>query len=66
MQMHFDICDKKFTDANLIQRNREAFDLMMNSDHTKEFFFSAHLDEVLCSSQLKAYILEYKAVIEGL
>lgn len=66
MQMHFEICDKKFADATLIQKNREAFDLMMNSNHTRECFYSAHLDEVLCSPQLKAYILEYKAVIEGL
>ena len=66
MQMHLEICDKKFTDETLIKKNREAFDLMMNSDHTRECFFSAHLDEVLCSPQLKAYILEYKAVIEEL
>lgn len=65
MQMHVNTMDALRANSSLcIEKNREAFGRMMNSDHIRESFFAAHLDEVLCSPQLKAYILEYKDVIE--
>ena len=66
MQMHLHIMDAKTVNPSpYIENNRQTFDRMMSSDHVRESFFSAHLEEVLCSPQLKAYVLENKEVVEG-
>ncbi len=67
MQVSLDVFDSKLTyQHQLVKNNNDAFNKIMESVHTRESFFKAQRDEVLCSPQLKVYILEYKGVIEGL
>ena len=65
IQMHLEIMRLKLNNSpDSIVTNRQVFDKMMSSEHTRNSFFLAHRNEVLHSPQLKAYLLEYKSVVE--
>lgn len=67
MQMHLEtFAIKKVFNSELIKNNSDAFNEMMQSKDIKNSFFIAYKNDVLNSPQLKAYIHEYKGLIEGL